>query len=261
MIPLLDAKQLQGFPAASFAQRAPFPWYDFQDLLTPEAFARLYADFPPLAAFERHQGLPRAHGQRSHDRYYLAYETSLYHEGGGADEYKLDSGGGTIRHEELAPSWQAFIDELRDENGYAGFVARALGLPSVRLRFAWHLGTDGSEVSPHRDADNKIGTHIFYFNTSEDWRREWGGQFVALGGKKVARRNPEFDEFETEEKIEILDNRSFLFKNTADAWHGVRRLSAPQGAYRRLFNVVAHAGSESAAASGLGTRLRRMLGR
>ena len=38
--------------------------------------------------------------------------------------------------------------------------------------------------------------------------------------------------------MDIRDNRSFLFKNTADAWHGVRALTCPANSYRRLFNVV-----------------------
>jgi hypothetical protein len=35
-----------------------------------------------------------------------------------------------------------------------------------------------------------------------------------------------------------VDNHSFLFRNTPDAWHGASALTCPPGSYRRLFNVI-----------------------
>ncbi|MGI4982614.1 MAG: 2OG-Fe(II) oxygenase [Janthinobacterium lividum] len=260
MMPFLNTVLLREFDAERFVRRAPYPWQDFTQLLTPEGFARLYADFPPLAAFQHHIGLPRADGQRSHDRYYLAYEASLYHRAGRGD-YALEKrdGEGTIGHADLPPSWQAFIDELRDPQGYAGIVSRALDASAPTIRFAWHLGRTGSEVSPHHDARDKRGTHIFYFNTSDDWRPEWGGAFDILSGKQVARGNPDFDDFAASESVGIIDNRSFLFKNTTDAWHGVRTLTCPEGAYRRLFNVVFE--QSDAPSRGIAGRVRRLFSR
>jgi hypothetical protein len=100
------------------------------------------------------------------------------------------------------------------------------------------MGYSGSEVSPHRDAEDKIGTHIFYFNRSADWSPEWGGETLVLAGKRVPTLNPDFSDFDQQVAIPILDNASFLFKNEPDAWHGVRPLHAPEGHYRRLFNVI-----------------------
>jgi len=37
----------------------------------------------------------------------------------------------------------------------------------------------------------------------------------------------------------FLDNRSLLMQNTSRGWHGVRKLTCPEGRYRRLFSVVA----------------------
>lgn len=255
MTQFLDPVLMRDFPLDAFERRQPFAFQCFEGLLSLEGFARLCADFPPLAVFERHVGLPRVNDQRPHDRYYLAYESSLYHRKD--KDYALDEAGGTITHEQLAPSWQAFIDELRDPLGYGGFVARALGVSTFEMRFAWHVGTRGSEVSPHRDARDKLGTHIFYFNPRGEWLPEWGGAFLALGDKTVPRENPDFTDFAYENSIDILDNRNFLFKNTPNAWHGVRALECPVGASRRLFNVVLQT-AEVPRRRGPGATLRRL---
>jgi hypothetical protein len=223
--------------AQRLATSAAFPWADFRQMLTDDAFAELNAAFPPLTAFERHDGLVRSHGQRPHDRYYLAYETSIYHRQGKGD-YGLTGDAGNTTHDRLPEVWQAFIEELKTDETYRRFIVKALGTDRLVTRFAWHVGTTGSEVSPHLDARDKVGTHIFYFNTKEDWREEWGGSILALDGKQVPAMNPDFGDFTGEYAMDIRDNRSFLFKNTADAWHGVRALTCPASSYRRLFNVV-----------------------
>ncbi len=226
----LNTALLTEFPTATFTEASPFPWHDFPGVLTQEGFSTLYENYPSLAMFERHAGMERPHGQRPHDRYYLAYEQSIYqHEEG------------EVKHSDLPPAWQAFMEELKTSDVYHRFLERLLGTAPLTARYAWHVGITGSEVSPHRDADNKIGTHIFYFNTHDDWNPAWGGSTLALGGKKIADLNPDFSDFTSESASEILDNHSFLFKNTHDAWHGVKTLTCPEDRYRRLFNVILHA--------------------
>jgi hypothetical protein len=253
----LDTALLQRFTGEAFAARRPFPWTDFERLLTPGGFAALYAAFPALDVFERHDGLTRADGQRPHNRYYLAYGDSIYHRTG-KGHYGLESRSGTISHEALPAAWQEFIEELQGD-AYGAFVRRALGVDAPRLCFAWHVGTTGSEVSPHRDARDKVGTHIFYFNTADDWRPEWGGSMLALGGKKAPRMNPDFDDFESETAIDIRDNRSFLFGNAESAWHGVRPLTCPPGAQRRLFNVIVESAAPATTRSSAAGRILRWL--
>lgn len=231
-IPLFDESKIRGFDRKAFTERKPFPWFNFHELLTPEAFAALHREYPTLDKFERHQDMARAHGQRPHNRYYLAYESSIYKD----LERKEDEG--VMHYDDLSPTWKAFMDAVEGDDTYRRFIGDLLGLADFETRYAWHVGVNGSEVSPHRDSDNKIGTHIFYFNTHEDWEPSWGGSTLALGGKKVSALNPDFSDFATEESGPIIDNHSFLFKNTADAWHGVRALTSPEGSYRRLFNVI-----------------------
>jgi hypothetical protein len=113
-----------------------------------------------------------------------------------------------------------------------------LVLHVFQIRYAWHIGVTHSEVSPHKDAEQKAGTHIFYFNTSDDWDTTWDGSTLVLGNKLKDAMNPDFSDFTTVIPTQFTNNHSFLFKNTSNAWHGVKPLNCPQGKYRRLFNVI-----------------------
>jgi hypothetical protein len=257
--PFLNHSVVRGTSPESFAQQQPFPNFAFQDFLSADGFAQLNQAFPPLSAFEKHVGLVRANGQRSHDRYYLAYEESIYHRQD-KGHYGLKGDTGTITHDALPEVWQSFMDELTQDGEYREFMEDMLGARGLDMRFAWHVGTVGSEVSPHRDALDKVGTHIFYFNTSADWQPEWGGSILSLGGKKVPQLNPDFEDFQTELAVDIRDNRSYLFKNTETAWHGVRALACPEGSYRRLFNVIFETPKVASRTARLRQRVRRWLG-
>jgi hypothetical protein len=219
------------FELYRFPTTGPFPWFNFSQFLTQEGFEELHSDFPSVELFEQHSGIARPYGQRPHNRYYLAYEESIYHNKAPADQ-------GVVAHGRLPRTWQLFIEELRQSREYRQFIKTALGVADFKARYAWHIGFSGSEVSPHVDSRDKIGTHIFYFNTSGDWKPEWGGTTLVLGDKKTAARNPDFTDFETAISAEIRDNRSFLFKNTGNAWHGAEALTCPPGRHRRLFNVI-----------------------
>jgi hypothetical protein len=223
---LLDYDVLSAVSVEEFARREPFPWIDIGELLTPEAHTALLADFPSHSLFARHDGMPRMHSQRPHNRLYLAYESSPY---SGED--------GLVLRSDLPDIWSAFIDELEDSR-YRDFIAACLDQNDLRVRYAWHLGISGSEVSPHVDAEVKAGTHIFYFNSERDWDDAWGGATIVLRDRSTPTMNPDFSDFATAEPVSTLGNRSFLFKNTPDAWHGVEPLQSPEGSFRRLFNVI-----------------------
>jgi hypothetical protein len=226
---VIDKKILDAIDRNSFRKTDPFPWVADR-FLVDEAFQQLLRDFPPLAKFERHVDIRKKHGQRPHNRHYLAYERTLY------DPDRIRSEG-TITHAELRPSWQEFMAEL-ESKAYRDFIGSMLGVDDFVTRYAWHIGTTGSEVSPHIDSDEKLGTHIFYFNTSADWSSEWGGETIVLRDKTTPAMNPEFEDFKSAEIVPFLDNRAFLFGNNGRAWHGARALSCPEGRIRRLFNVI-----------------------
>jgi len=227
---LLDADQIRGLRPEDVREAAPYPCFRLQQLLTPEGFQTLLDDFPSLDHFERHEGQPRIHGQRPHDRLYLAYDRSRYHAGATPKT-------GVIDDASLPDTWRGFIEELRD-GPYRALVHRLLGVEESEIRFAWHAAFRGCEVSPHQDAEEKLGTHIFYFNTSDDWKPGWGGEFQILDDKRSERLDPDFADFASTRPVPFLDNQSLLFRNTPAAWHGVRPLECPDGALRRLFTVV-----------------------
>lgn len=226
-----NVELIEKFPLEQFQQRKPYPWIDFEQFLTPEAFQILHDEFPPLDLFEYHENIYRK-GQRPHNRYYLAYEVSVYHHP--AEKPTA----GVVRKQDLSENWQNFMEELEKGPIYRSFIQKALGPQNYSIRYAWHIGKSSNEVSPHKDATTKLGTHIFYFNTSQDWKADWGGQLIVLDGKQVPGIAPDFQDFTKETTISNMDNHSFLFKNNSDAWHGVKALTCPEGKYRKLFNVI-----------------------
>lgn len=234
---LINSKLLENFNRNAFESKEPFPFVDFKDFLTPQAFQTLHNEFPGLEFFEYHDGIYRG-AQRPHNRYYLAYESSIYH------KKDQEAGAGIIKYQQLSPTWKKFMDELEGKV-YQQFLSNLFKNTKFHLRYAWHIGKSSNEVSPHRDSPSKLGTHIFYFNTNEDWNKAWGGDLLILGEKKVESNAPEFSDFGYSISINNMDNHSFLFKNTPDAWHGVRPLSCPENHFRRLFNVILQAPSPS----------------
>ena len=124
---LIDRAILSGFDAEAFGRKQPFPWYGFEGVLGPGAFARLCAEFPPLELFERHEGIEREYRQSPHGRYYLAYERSTYHDDGPVPKQ------GVVAHDQLSPGWRAFIEELESDD-YRQFLGRAFGASDFRVR-------------------------------------------------------------------------------------------------------------------------------
>lgn len=213
----LDFDRLAALDAAAFLNARPYPWVNPEGLLTDEGYERLRETLPPISMFTPMFGVKRSHGQQPHDRYALEYEDGL----------------------EIAEPWHAFVEELQSD-AYMRFLERMFGRGRMQLNFHWHYTPNGCSVSPHCDATRKIGSHIFYFNTAQDWRPEWGGETVVLddGGRFKTRSAPAFEDFDLAISGEALGNRSLLFKRQGNSWHGVREISCPEGAYRKVFIVV-----------------------
>lgn len=227
----LDHAALNALDPQAFRSRRPYPWSGLEGVLRPEAYERLRQDLPPVTMFTPVFGKARRHGQQSHDRYALEYEPGLA----------------------LAPSWQEFIAELQGPL-YRAWLARVMGTDAFELLFHWHYTPSGASVSPHCDAKRKLGSHIFYFNTREDWDPAWGGGTVILddGGRFSARSAPSFEDFAAFEPAQALGNHSLLFVRNGNSWHGVRELRSPEGVLRKVFIVVIERAS-------LAARLRRRL--
>ena len=152
----LDLNRVNTIDPAAFQAQQPYPWINPQGLLTPEGYHTLLAHLPTQEQFTPSFGRQRAHGQRSHDRFMLAYHDAL----------------------PVAQEWKDFIAELRGST-YQNFLGRLLGTRAFELRFHWHYTPRGCSISPHCDAQYKLGSHIFYFNTEQDWDLAWGGTYLA----------------------------------------------------------------------------------
>jgi hypothetical protein len=213
-----------GAQSQEFRHTQPYPWIRISDFLYPEKFDQLCKDLPDPVLFESQMGYKRAHGQASHDRLALQYRPAL--------------------EKVLTPSWRDFIHELHSES-YKDFWREMLGLTSrtpVILTMHWHYAPSGASISPHTDARRKIGSHIFYFNTPEDWEEAWGGQTLVLddGGKWPRHSAPVYTDLREAGASQVLGNRSFLFAQTNHSWHAVKAVQCPSGHLRKVFIVVAN---------------------
>jgi hypothetical protein len=228
----LDLKRFEALDPIAYQTRNPYPYVNPQGLLNAEAHRKLIEALPPLELFTKIEGKKRSHGQKPHDRYALEYEDGL----------------------PLPAPWQEFIDELR-AGPYLGLLCRLTGVPDLDLRFHWHWATAGESVSPHCDAKRKLGSHIFYLNSDDEWDPSWGGETLVLDDKGRFSRDssPEFEDFDDVIHAEALGNWSFIFTRRGNSWHGVKEITCPEGSFRKVFIVVLDK-------PGLKRRLTRMLG-
>ncbi|MBX3024833.1 hypothetical protein KF840_07970 [bacterium] len=213
----LDSERLEAVDARAFRAQRPYPWVNPAGLLTNEGYRRLCETLPDVSRFTRRFDVVRKHGQQSHDRYALEYHPGL----------------------ELAAPWRDFIRELQGPT-YRRFIGRLLGRRLFSLRLHWHYTPNGCSISPHCDSPTKLGSHIFYFNTAEDWEPTWGGQTLILddGGRFQARSAPRFEDFDRAITAETLGNHSLLFARDGQSWHGMREINCPPHAMRKVFIVV-----------------------
>jgi hypothetical protein len=213
----LNVPALEAISPQSFQETKPYPWLNPSGLLTDWGYQRLVDSLPDVTMFEPRFGVKRAHGQPSHDRYTLEYRKEL----------------------PLSLPWEEFIAELQGEP-YSTFLKRLLGVTSLELNFHWHYTPNGCSVSPHCDASHKLGSHIFYFNTQEDWDPAWGGETVILDdhGRFKRKSAPRFEDFAQSIASTARGNVSLIFQRLKKSWHGVRPIQCPEGCMRKVFIVV-----------------------
>ena len=217
VVSYLDFARLDTLDAEAFRATKPYPWVNPAACLTPGGFRELRATLPAVDQFKQIFGKTRSYGQQSHDRFALEYDESL----------------------ELAKPWQDFIAELKSDR-YAGFLRRMIGRGNLSISFHWHYTPNGCSVSPHCDAMHKLGSHIFYLNTEEDWDQGWGGETLVLDdhGRFDPKSAPKFEDFDSTAASNSLGNYSLLFVRGESSWHGVREIHCPPDRFRKVFIVV-----------------------
>lgn len=216
----LNHEAFDAVPEKDFQNRKPYPWFEIKPALTKEGYERLLESLPDVSLFDRIVGVKRTHGQLSHDRYILHYRPQI----------------------QLATPWRGFIAELQGSS-YEALIRRLFQVPESRkllLTFEWYYAWEGCSVSPHCDAQRKLGTHIFYFNTEADWDSAWGGEILILDDSRQFRPHsaPSFDDLKVAASLDPRDNGSLLFQRTEHSWHGVRPLGCPPDRLRKLFIVT-----------------------
>lgn len=213
----LDFERLESLDAEKFQTTKPYPWVNPASCLTPDGFARLRNTLPPVEQFQKIFGKQRSYGQQSHDRLALEYREGL----------------------DLSQPWRDFISELKSPR-YRRFLRRMIGHGGLSLSYHWHYTPNGCSVSPHCDASYKLGSHIFYFNTAEDWQPSWGGETLVLDdhGRFDRKSAPPFEEFDVAGTSNSIGNYSLLFVRGDSSWHGVGEITCPPGNYRKVFIVV-----------------------
>jgi hypothetical protein len=213
----LNRDCLEKLSAEDFQKRQPYPWAGLEQTLTQEGYERLRETLPAVDGFNKMVGIKRAYGQGPHDRFLLHYRPGL----------------------DIAEPWKEFIAELQGPV-YQDFLKRVLGPRTFIPTFEWYYAWEGCAVSPHCDAARKLATHIFYFNTQDDWDSSWGGEILILDSERKfpTHSGPSFDQLKVAASIEPRGNGSLLFERTPHSWHGVRPLGCPAGKLRRLFLIT-----------------------
>jgi hypothetical protein len=163
----LNIEKLRSLSREEFMAIKPYPYYNAEGVLTEQGFQDLLHNMPPLESFNDIFGKERRAGQAPHDRYSLEYTP-----------------------ETVVPKpWEEFIGELCSD-AYRREIERLLGARKAEFRFHWHYTPTGCDVSPHCDARREHGSHLFYFNSAEDWDPEWGGSTLVLDDGSATTRRP-----------------------------------------------------------------------
>jgi len=212
----IDIEKLRALGTDEFMAVKPYPFCN-EPFLTQSGFADLLDNMPSLDMFDAIMQKERRAGQAPHDRYSLEYTPNM----------------------PVPKPWQEFISELCSD-AYRSEVERLLGARKVEFRFHWHYTPSGADVSPHCDARREHGSHLFYFNSSDDWEPAWGGSTLALddGGRLDYNSAPAYEDFDDIIEFDSMDNSSALMLRTDHSWHAVRPIECPEGKLRRVFIVV-----------------------
>jgi 2OG-Fe(II) oxygenase superfamily len=154
-----------GWTRRCVLQHEPYTWLATRpDQIYAEATARqLLIDFP-VDSFTRTDASAdgRAKTYRNYTRTLLAPSESRR------------------QPEHLPPLWRQLVTELSIMD-YRRDVAALLDQPvasTLEIRLVRH--GNGDWLSPHTDREDKLFSHVFYFNPG--WREEWGGCLEILAG-------------------------------------------------------------------------------
>ncbi len=176
-------------------QTQPYSWAAVGNLFSPKDASALAASFP-----------------RDH------FKTLLYY---GERDYEYDGraligmGAGAVSYpEELSEAWLALaLDLLSPAYRVAISLLSERDLTAAPMEVnVFHYGP-GANLGPHPDLDDKIVTHILYFNYS--WNREDGGCLNILRSSDPA---------DVAAEVEPTVGNSAVVVRSENSWHAVSRV-------------------------------------
>ena len=211
-----------------FSITKPSPYDEFENIIKPDIYEQWLNEFPPEELFKDEFPETRKHGQRPHCRKFMCYTT----------ENKMSYFNNyMINLSDLPNIWTEFSEYIYNDRDYKQWIADMLKIKNFYFRFDFHRTQNGLDVSPHVDSHTKFGSHLFYF-MPEGWKEEYGGQTIFYEGLNKNVLNPEAEDFSSYTTTTTSGNRSCLFKNVPNGWHGVTRINTPVGIVRQIFNLV-----------------------
>lgn len=132
------------------------------------------------------------------------------------------------RAERLSPAWRQLAEDLLSP-AYRLAMSRLTGLDLADLPVevnVFHYGRS-AWLGPHADLEDKVATHVFYFN--EAWDEADGGCLTVL-------RSP--DMADAVLSVPPIIGNSVVLVRSADSWHAVSRVRAGCRISRRSMTVT-----------------------
>jgi hypothetical protein len=188
------------------AQPEPYPWLSTApgELTSEVHAARLAASFP----LERY--VRREADERTSAKSYRNLSRPL------VDEH------GVVVDDALPDEWLDLVADLTSET-YRDAVAGLLGQQPARtleLRLVQHA--HGDWLGPHTDRQDKLFSHILYFN--HGWVEEWGGCLEILASDDAST---------VAGRVVPALGASALLAQSPCSWHQVTRVRGEAPASRR----------------------------
>lgn len=184
----------------------PYEWAFIDGLFAPDDAAELASSFP-RDNFKTITGYDGEKGYAYSARSLVAM---------GADT--------PARAEHLSPAWRQLADDLLSP-AYRTALALLVGreLDSLIMEAnVFHYGP-GAWLGPHLDLEDKILTHVFYFNSA--WDLQDGGCLTILRSSNLS--NPAFE-------VPPLAGNSVVILRSINSWHAVSPVKGKRDSRRSL---------------------------
>ncbi|MEM9546932.1 MAG: 2OG-Fe(II) oxygenase family protein [Bacteroidota bacterium] len=129
---------------------------------------------------------------------------------------------------QLDSLWIQLIEELKSAE-YRNLISTITGISLDDCEVEVNLWkyTNGSNLSVHKDKDEKVVTHLIYMN--DIWKDSWGGHFCIHTEKS--------QESICEKILPVVDN-SLILITTNNSWHSVAAVKPEAHSPRKGLQII-----------------------